>query len=275
MNERLRKGLLIGATSILALAGAQLGVRVVSRRFLYRGRGTLAVATPADAREHIVVAADGITVHTLELFAGARAPVLVHFHGNRETTADGVPFARSLRARGVGVVLVEYRGYGASLDSEPTEEGLYLDAEAVLGDLARRSIDRSRVLLSGASLGTGVAAEMARRGRGSALVLLMPYTSIPDLVRDHAPLVPARQLLPDTFDTLAKAPQIAVPTLVVHGDHDAIVPHWMGATIAQALPEGRFLSIAGGHHHDLLERASSSILDAIVALTRVLPRKSL
>ena len=75
-------------------------------------------------------------------------------------------FARALRARGLGVVLVEYRGYGAARGGSPTEEGLYLDAESALDMLAARGIGAERVVLSGVSLGTGVAAEMARRGRG-------------------------------------------------------------------------------------------------------------
>ncbi len=205
----------------------------------------------------MVFAADGVHVHTLELLSGPRAPVLVHFHNQRETAVEGVPFARSLRDRGIGVVLVEYRGHGDASALDPTEEGLYLDAEAVLDDLARRGYGPWQVILSGVSLGTGVAAEMARRGRGSALVLTSPYTSIPG------------SLEVDSFDTLSKAPQIGVPTLVVHGDADDVVPYWMGAAVARAIPGARLMSIDGGTHHDLLEREPRRILEAIVALTHL------
>jgi fermentation-respiration switch protein FrsA (DUF1100 family) len=36
----------------------------------------------------------------------------------------------------------------------------------------------------------------------------------------------------DTFDTLAKSPDVRVPTLIVHGDADEVVPFWMGAKVA-------------------------------------------
>lgn len=265
-SDRARKRLLLAVASVLAILGLQAGARAVSRRFVFRGKGAVAAPTPPDVRERIVIAADGAPVHTLELLGSLPGPVLVHFHNNRETVTDALPFARALRARGVGVVLVEYRGYGASIGFEPSEDALYLDAEAVLDDLMRRGM--SDVVLSGASLGTGVAAEMARRGHGSALVLMAPYTSIPDLVEDVAPIIPAGQLVADRFATIDKAAAIGLPTLVVHGDADEVVPFWMGAAVAHAIPGARLMSIPGGRHHDLIGREPARIVDAIVALTR-------
>jgi pimeloyl-ACP methyl ester carboxylesterase len=132
--------------------------------------------------------------------------------------------------------------------------------------LAARGVGPDRILLSGVSLGTGVAAEMARRGLGSRLVLVTPYTSIPDLVTDRVPGVPAAFLLADRFDTLAKAPDIRVPTLVIHGDADEIVPFAMGQRVAGAIAGARFMRVPGGHHGDLFAREGSKLLDAIAAL---------
>jgi pimeloyl-ACP methyl ester carboxylesterase len=121
-------------------------------------------------------------------------------------------------------------------------------------------------VLSGNSLGTGVASEMARRGRGSRLVLVAPYTSIPDLVTERVPWVPARFLLADGFDTLAKAPDIHVPTLVIHGDEDEVVPFAMGRRLARSIAGARFIPVAGGRHGDLFARDGRRLLDAIVTL---------
>jgi pimeloyl-ACP methyl ester carboxylesterase len=93
---------------------------------------------------------------------------------------------------------------------------------------------------------------MAVRGRGSALVLVTPYTSIPDvadrLVRSW---LPVRYLMRERFDTLAKAPRIAIPALVLHGTDDEIVPYALGQRVASALPHGRLITVVGGHHNDL------------------------
>jgi fermentation-respiration switch protein FrsA (DUF1100 family) len=250
----------------LPAGGLRAGAKAVSRAYLFPVSEVAKVAPPADFVQHRLVASDGVAVHAIELPAPAGARTLVHFHNNRQTVEAVADFARAMRSRGLGVLLVEYRGYGDSRGEEPSEEGLYRDAEAALDMLAARGTGPDRVVLSGASLGTGIAAEMARRGRGSRLVLVTPYTSIPDLVTDRVPGVPARLLLADRFETLAKAPDIHVPTLVIHGDADEIVPFAMGHRVADAIAGSRFLRVPGGHHGDLFARDGRRLLDAIAAL---------
>ena len=238
------------AVLVLAvLAFLTVGTRSVARHFLFRVDRARAVAAPSDATLVTTTADDGAQVHAIELAPPPGARVVVHFHNNSETMSGPLAMARAIHARGLGVLLVEYRGYGVS-GGTPDEEGLYRDATAALDWLASRGVGPDRVVLSGTSLGSGVAAEMARRGRGAALVLISPYTSIPDLVVDRAPLVPASLLVPDHFETLAKASAIRVPTLVIHGDADDVVPFWMGERVASAIRGARLVRVAGGRHGD-------------------------
>lgn len=241
--------------------------RSLSRRYLFPARELPKLSVPSDLTSRGVVASDGAPVHLLELPAEKGARTIVHFHNNRETVEACSELARKLHAKGFGVLLVEYRGYGMSGDLEPSEEGLYRDAEAGLDWLAAKGVGPDQVVLSGVSLGTGVAAEMARRGRGSRLVLMTPYTSIPDVVTDRVPIAPASVLVPDAFDTLSKTSQIHVPTLVVHGDADEIVPFWMGERVAETIDDCRFVRVAGGHHGDLFARDGDEIFDAIFKLS--------
>lgn len=185
---------------------------------------------------------------------GARVVVL--FHGNGETMFDETPVASELVPSGLGVMLVEYRGYGLSYGPPPSEDAMYEDGEAALRWLAENGVTRERVVLWGFSLGTGVAAELARRGRASALVLVAPYTSITAMGRRWAPILPVGLLMSHRFDTLAKAPSIAADTLVVHGTRDEVVPYAMGGEVARALPHGRLLTALGaGHMNALADRA--------------------
>jgi fermentation-respiration switch protein FrsA (DUF1100 family) len=209
-------------------------------------------------------------VHALELAGPAGARTFVHFHDNRQAVEDASPLARALGARGHGVMLVEYRGYGASANSgDPSEAGVYLDAEAALDALRARGIGPDRVVLSGASLGTGIAVEMARRGRGAALLLVSPYTSLPDVVSDATwGLLPGRLVLADSFDTLDKLGSVRVPTLVVHGDADDIVPFWMGERVARGIAGARLLRIPGGRHGDLFAREGATLFAAISDFAR-------
>lgn len=257
----LRQRVCVAACVVLGLG---LALRGVSHRLLFP------VAEVRSARglpgfvEHRVRARDGVMVRALELPGPGDAPVLVHFHNNREVAEQAEQLALELGARGVGVMLVEYRGYGDAEGEAPSEAGLYADAEAALDVLTLRGVEAKRIVLWGTSLGTGVAAEMARRGRGGRLVLVTPYTSIPDLVTSVVPFVPAHLLIADHFDSLSKAPGIGIPTVVIHGDADEIVPFAMGERLAGAIPGASLLRIAGGRHGNLLQLARHAIVDVLL-----------
>jgi len=257
------------ATLLLALLGAiaavVLATRHVARRLVFPCASLASTDLPDDVLVDQIVACDGTPVRALELRAGSATRTVVLFHNNRETAESLVALGRAVRDRGFDVILAEYRGYGASPGEGPTEQGVYNDAEAVLDRLSARGVPPDRIVLWGTSLGTGVAAEMARRGRGARLVLVSPFTSIPDLVRNAIALVPADVLVPDHFDTSSKAPSIAIPTLIVHGDADEIVPFWMGERLARQLPAARLLRVSGGHHSDLLSRGNDRVLSEIAA----------
>ncbi|MBX3234162.1 MAG: alpha/beta hydrolase [Labilithrix sp.] len=262
MLGRLRRCALLVALATAVAAGG----KIATRRFLFPAQDLRPLPRPRGFVEHQLVAYDGVEVRALELAADLGARVVVHFHTNRETAEGLADLARRLHAGNLGVVLVEYRGYGRSRGT-PTENGVYADAEAVLDMLAARGIGRDRIVLSGASLGTGVAAEMARRGRGAKLVLVTPYTSIPAVIEDAAPFVPASLFVEDRFDTLAKAPAIDVPTLVVHGDADEIVPFWMGEELAHRIRGAVLRRVHGGRHGDLFAR-DPALVDAIAEHAR-------
>ncbi len=227
-------------------------VRAIYRRFLYP-TGRLPDPRPLleDTRVLRLSASDGADVHALALGDGA-AGTIVFFHGNGETAQDVVPLARLFVERGFSAVVVEYRGYGISKASgPPTEEGLYADAEAVLANLAAQGARSSAVILWGTSLGTGVAIEMARRGRAACLVLSSPYTSILAVAQRLVPIVPGRWIVTDVYDSLAKAREVNVPVLVVHGERDRLIPVAMGRALAAALPDCRFESVARAGHNDV------------------------
>ena len=120
-----------------------------------------------------------------------------------------------------------------------------------------------RIVLWGQSLGTGIAAEMARRGRGSRLVLVAPFASTVAMARRVVPFLPASLVMADRFDTLAKAPDISAPTLVVHGDIDDVIPFEQGELVSRTLPHGTLLKVPEGRHDNLYK--STTVLAALTA----------
>jgi uncharacterized protein len=199
-------------------------------------------------------------------------PVLVHFHGNGEQLADLDGVTTLLHQQGFGVLAVEYPGYGLAPGSPSETSLLRAGEEAVSFARDRLGIPPERLVLQGQSLGSGVAAALAARGRTARLVLISPYTSVADLSRQVIPLVPLGWLVRDRFDTRAIAPYVATPVLIVHGDRDEVIPFAMGEQLAAAFPNARLHRIAGGDHNDLWSEHVDELIAVIGAFTTPVAR---
>lgn len=99
------------------------------------------------------------------------ARVIVNLHGNAAHIGTGFRpniyrnmVSISTAENPVHVIAFDYRGFGLSTGT-PTEEGLITDAETVIAMLTAPplSIPRSRIVITGQSLGTAVAAGVAER----------------------------------------------------------------------------------------------------------------
>lgn len=248
------------ARSLLALAvyGAMvLAARSLHRRVLYQPPDAPAAEAPEGTKLRTFTAKDGVAVHVLELTAKKPKRTIVHFHGNAETVDDSAHLGRELVKRGFSVVLVEYRGYGRSRGVAPDEAGLYADGHAVLDGLAKEGVSGASLVLWGQALGAGIAVEMARHHEAASLVLVAPMTSTVALGR-HAlpPVLPMSLVMVDRYDSLAKAPSIDVPALVVHGAIDDVIPFEQGEALAKALAHGRLLRVPEGRHDGLYKVGS-------------------
>lgn len=261
--RRLKKAALNVVFAAMAYALMVLAARLLHRRVLYQPPDDATSDLPEGATLLTAKAADGVPVNALVFDNPKATRTIVHFHGNAETAEANAFLAREMKKRGFATVLVEYRGYGRSKGTSPTEEGLYLDATAVLDALTARGVKPADIVLWGQSLGTGVAAEMARRDRGARLVLVAPFTSTVDMASRVIPFMPVSMVMVDRFDTLAKAPSIAAPALVVHGDIDDVIPFEQGERVSKALPHGTFLKVPEGRHDNLYK--SLSVIGALAA----------
>ena len=255
--------------TLAGLYGAVAGVAAAAqKRLIYPAPSPVVEPRTRGAELWRLPGHDGRTVFALYAPAPPGAPTVVHFHGNGEQLSDQAPLVRALSDAGLGACAVEYPGYGLSRANPPGEQAIYQDAETALQHLASLGVPVSSVVLEGQSLGTGVAVEMARRGYGSRLVLISPYTSIVDMARHVAPFLPVGRLVTERFDTASKAPGIELPALVFHGEDDEIIPVSMGRRVAKLLPHGQLVIIAGGHHNDLFAIDGRDLIRRIVAFAR-------
>lgn len=177
------------------------------------------------------------------------APVVVFFHGNGGQALRDTFLGDWAREAGAGYAAVEYPGYGL-LEGSPSEESILGAARAALEDIAAKA-GRERLRLVGQSLGSGVAMAMAAEGWGSRVMLVSPYTALPDVAALQYPWLPVRLLMKDTFDSFGRAPGVKVPVRVLHGDADTLIPHAMGERLAARLPHGELVTLPGAGHGDM------------------------
>lgn len=182
-------------------------------------------------------------------------PVFVMFHGNAGNLSMRGFKQDFFCAQGYGFLLAGYRGYGGNAGS-PSENGFYSDARAALSWLmSEQKIDEGNIIIYGESIGTGVASQMALEYReAKALVLEAPLTSVPDMVGSVMPWMrPFKYMVLDDYDNLSKAPYFDMPTIVLHGSEDEVIPVETGKAVFAALggiPK-KLVLLKGGHHNDL------------------------
>ena len=193
------------------------------------------------------------------------APVLLYLHGARWNLTGSVTRIPRWQRMGFAVLAIDYRGFGKSEGDMPSETSVYADAQAGW-DHIRTLAPKAKRYLHGHSLGGAIAVEMARRNAdANGLILEATFTSIPDMVKETKwGWLPVGFLITQRFDSLDKIDDVKVPTLIVHGTNDAIVPATMGKRLFEATKAPKKLvMVEGGTHHNLTSMAYDSVKSAV------------
>jgi fermentation-respiration switch protein FrsA (DUF1100 family) len=179
---------------------------------------------------------------------GAGAVLLSHATNGNVSTWQKLA-ARWQREARRSVLVYDYPGYGRS-GGRPTEVGCYAAAEAAFTWLTeRKKVPARQVILVGSSLGSAMATELAARHDNRLLVLVGAFTSFPDLAQEKVPCYPARWLVHNRLDNLARIDRARGPVFIAHGTNDHVVPFWMGERLFEkARGPKRFFRLAGHKH---------------------------
>jgi pimeloyl-ACP methyl ester carboxylesterase len=192
------------------------------------------------------------------------APRLLYLHGfgSGPRSAKGVAFAEHFARRGLAVDRLDLRV--PSLDHLRLSAMIERTREAIGGPA-------DRAVLIGSSLGGLTAARVAERDpRIVALVLLAPGFQMVERLRalpgwddwqrtgwreihDYQDRRPARVDFGFVEDAMAVdtgTPELRVPALILHGEHDDVVPIAASREVAAGRPHARLIELPDGH--DLL-----------------------
>jgi pimeloyl-ACP methyl ester carboxylesterase len=244
------------AVALLAVIGVGVGLIWAFQRQLIYFPDSAGVPAAAD----VIPGARDVTLRTeddLELGAWFIPPggrdrglAVLLAPGNGGNRQDRARIGKELSLRGLGVLLMDYRGYGGNPGS-PSEDGLAQDAEAAVAALTELGYPPDRTIYFGESLGTGVVARLASQHPPAGVVLRSPFTELADVGSHHYPWLPVRLLLRDRFPVVEHVESLEVPVVVVYGDRDSVVPTKLSAELADHVKNlSDEVVLAGADHND-------------------------
>ena len=263
--------LLVGALVLLAVAATVTGAFwALQRRLIYLPGTSPAppAATVLDGAEDVeLTTSDGLRLGAWWLPSrDPEAPAVLVAPGNAGSRDLRAPLARALADRGVSVLLLDYRGYGGNPGS-PSEEGLARDVRAARRWLLDAGVGQDRLVYLGESLGCGVVTELALEHPPAGLVLRSPFPDLAAVGSHHYPFLPVRALLRDRFPVAENVARIEVPTVVVLGTADSVVPPEQSRAVADAAAGLRALvEVPGADHNDRVLLDGPELVAAVVAV---------
>lgn len=197
---------------------------------------------------------DGLALDAWWVPSDASDGVLLFFHGNAGNISHRLHSLEHFHRLGLSVLIIDYRGYGNS-EGSPSEEGTALDARAAWNWLVEdKTIAPDDIVVFGRSLGSAVAAELAREVSPGAIILESSFRSVPDMAQRLYPFLPARWLARFNYATEDYVRDIRAPVLVIHSREDEIIPFEEGqAVYAAANDPKKMLEIGGGHNTGFVE----------------------
>jgi pimeloyl-ACP methyl ester carboxylesterase len=173
------------------------------------------------------------------------SPVVIFAHGNGELIDFWHDEFKKFTTFGIGLMLVEYPGYGRSTGKASPENITKAFVTAYDYLASRKEVDPNRIILMGRSMGGGAVCQLATKRPSVALILMSTFTS----TRTFAPryFVP-KFLVRDTFDNLSVVKAYPGPMLLFHGKYDEVVPYQHSIELAQAGKNAKLISYFCGHN---------------------------
>lgn len=229
-------------------------------RVLFHPRRTApAHSTNAHRTVRFAVAEDVELAGRLHVASG-EAPAILLWHGNGEVATDYEDLAPMYTELGVTLLVMDYRGYGES-GGTPSASTLVADATAVwkqLPDVLKKDgLRPKRLFVMGRSLGSVPAIEIAARGepKPAGLIVESGFANTLPLIRVLGGRVPpGADEAKHGFGNLAKMKAVRVPTLILHGQSDTLIPVSEGKALhkACAAEHKRLVTVSRANHNSLL-----------------------
>ena len=225
---------------------------------------------PKDAFDLFVSVEPGVDV-SCRFYVGDRNwPLILYFHGNGEVVSDYDHIAPIYKQRELNLVVADYRGYGAS-GGLPTLAAISRDCHLIFAAVKEEILKiklTGGLWIMGRSLGSISAIELAYRSNHDfrGLVIESGFVSILPVMKHLGLSLPAGTDADKIeAEALAMVREIKLPTLIIHGEDDQLVPLEEAKRFYDNLgsAEKRLVIIPGADHNDIMFTGIDQYFEAI------------
>lgn len=265
----------LGRIALITLTVVALlvaGAWILQRRLIYfpdRSPVPPAREVIAGAEDVRLTTADGLELGAWYVPAtGGDGVTVLYASGNAGSRWSRAGLAQAFAEAGFATLLFDYRGYGGNPGS-PSEAGLELDVRAAQWFLVDdRGVPQSKLLYVGESLGAAVVTELATEHPPAGLLLRSPFVDLASAGSVHYPFLPVGLLLRDRFPVTQRMNGIRIPTTVVYGSADSVVPPEQSERVAAAAAGPVERVVLRGVDHNDPEMYGAPIVEAVAALAQ-------
>jgi pimeloyl-ACP methyl ester carboxylesterase len=225
---------------------------------------------PPGAGRLTLNAADGtklVGLHLPPRRPAPNPPLILGFGGNAWNADHAAEYLGDVFP-GADIVAFHYRGYGPS-EGRPGAAALLADS-LLIHDFAVARWPGRPIVAVGFSIGSGVAAHLARERPVAGAILVTPFDSLTKVAAGHAPWLPVRWLFHNRMEAAADLAAARVPVAILAGGADSLVPKARTDALrraAKTLVYDRTLPRAG--HNDIYARSDfqQALREALAAVT--------
>lgn len=211
-----------------------------------------------------------VTVGCRFYYCHERGPNILFFHGNGEIVSDYDYIAPLYGESGLNLFVADYRGYGFS-GGTPTASSMIHDAHLIFRfflEFLKESQYTGPIFVMGRSLGSASALELGSQNQDQiqGVIIESGFANTFDLLKSLGIPMQLPQAVEDPiFSNREKIRNIFLPTLIIHGSKDHIIPLNHARDLHQASPakKKRLVIIADANHNDLLMVGQHQYFEAL------------
>lgn len=253
----MRTALKLALAALLAFA-TLITLMILSQTSMLFPTSAVPSAGPLPAgAERLELTSNGERLHGVHFkpsvsVAGKRTLIL-GFGGNAWNGQEVATYLHGIYPE-AHVVAFHYRGYRPSTGT-PSAAALKEDAPLVF-DMAVDRVKPDGVVAVGLSIGSGVAANLARHRKVDGLILVTPFDSLKRVAADLFPWLPVGPFLQHELAVAEDLTGSKTPVAILAGERDEIVHPARTQALRDKVPNLVFdRTIAGAGHNDIYHRS--------------------